>query len=556
MNRRALAIIPAVLLCCAGFCQRANSQTGPARKNSDASVSGRITIKGKPAAGVVVGLRLSQYDPGRVDPGFKATTDQDGKYRITDVPAGSYQVAPVTPAFVISDVNKSYGQNLIIAEGDNITGIDFDLMRGGVITGKVTDADGHPVMEERLALLAADPRSGASHVWVNFQTDDRGIYRMFGIRPGRYKVSIGEDNFGAYNGFGTGRSLPITFYPDAPDAATARVIEIGEGDEATNIDITIAPANQTFSVSGRVMDGETGKPIPNVTISLSKILIIDSSSSSSSGGGTDVRSNPDGAFRLEKLAAGKYSVSIQPPTESDLRAEPITFDLIDQDVTGLLIKTATGASLSGTVLLEGPRDRGPVGTAPAWLSVHLRKEGNGSIVTSSQSTDIKPDGSFRIGGLLGGTVSFSLGSWSATGNAKPIPILRVERDGVMQTNGIQLETGEHISGIRVVAAYSNGSIRGVVKVENGSFPPSGQLVITLLKVGDSNWNTNGGGIAADARGHFLIEGLATGVYEVTVSAFIPEWRQRPRITKQLVTVTDGAATDVSVTIDLTPPKKP
>src|SRR5882672_6410550 len=153
MNRRVLAIIPAVLLCWVSFCQRAHSQTGPAKKNSDANVSGRITIKGKPAAGVVVGLRLSQYDPARADSSLKATTDQDGKYRITDVPAGSYQVTPVAPAFVISDVNKSWGQSLIITEGDNISGIDFDLVRGGVITGKVTDADGHPVMEERLSLL-------------------------------------------------------------------------------------------------------------------------------------------------------------------------------------------------------------------------------------------------------------------------------------------------------------------------------------------------------------------------------------------------------------------
>jgi len=95
-----------------------------------------------------------------------------------------------------------------------------------------------------------------------------------------------------------------------------------------------------------------------------------------------------------------------------------------------------------------------------------------------------------------------------------------------------------------------------VKVENGSLPPSGHLVISLLKVGDPNWNTNGGGTAVDARGHFLIEGLATGTYEVTVFAFISEGRQGPRINKQLVTLTDGAATDVMLAIDLTPPVKP
>src|SRR5438874_3101978 len=358
MNRHALAIIPAFLLCCGGFCQRAHSQTAPAKKNADATVSGKITIKGKPVPGVVVGLRLSQYDPARADSGLKAITDQDGTYRIINVPAGSYQVSPLAPAFVISDVNKSWGQSLIIVEGDNIAGIDFDLVRGGVITGKVTDADGHPVMEERLSLLAADyPHSGPSHVSVNFQTDDRGIYRMFGIRPGRYKVSIGEDNIGLYRGFGNGRSLPITFYPDATDAAKARVIEVSEGAETTNIDITIAPAAQVFSVSGRVVDGETGKPVSNVMISLSKILIIDAYNSSASGGGTNVKSSSDGAFRLEKLAAGKYSVSIQPAPELNLRAEPVGFDLIDQDATGLLIKTTTGASLSGTVVLEGTRDR-------------------------------------------------------------------------------------------------------------------------------------------------------------------------------------------------------
>jgi 5-hydroxyisourate hydrolase-like protein (transthyretin family) len=555
MNRSALAIISALVLYGACFCQRAHSQTRPAKKAPDATVSGKITIKGKTAPGIIVGLRRSQYEPGQSDSGFKATTDQDGRYRITDVPAGSYQVAPVAPAFVISDINKSWGQNLIVAEGDNIAGIDFDLVKGGVITGKVTDADGHPIVEEGISLVAADyPRSGPAGIPVFFQTDDRGIYRMFGIRPGRYKVSIGEENFGINRGYGKGRSLPMTFYPDVSDAAKARVIEIGEGTEAINIDITIAAAPRNFSVSGRVVDAETGKAVTDVTISLQKITVIDASSSSGVGGGTDVRSNADGEFRLDNLPAGKYSISIQPPPESDLRAKPVGFDLIDQDVTDLLIKTTTGASLSGTVLLEGARDGKNVGAAPAWLSVQTRNDAER--VSSNQQAEIKADGSFRIGGLLAGTASFSVGSWSPTGNAKPIPISRVERDGVVQPQGIQIRTGEHISGLRVVAAYASGSIRGVVKMENGTLPSGGRLVVSLFKVGDSNWNTNGGGTAADARGHFLIEGLATGTYEVTVFAFVPEWRQRPRTTKQLVTVTDGESTEVLVTIDLTPPKNP
>lgn len=542
------AIISALLLCCACFCQPANSQT--AKTDSKATISGKITLKGKPAPGVVVGLHLSE--PAQFDPTFKATTDQDGKYRIAELPQGKYVIAPVAPAFVIANVNNLAGQSVIVNEGENIEGIDFDLIRGGVITGKITDAEGHPIVEESVNLLSADyPRSGPSYnLRGRFQTDDRGIYRIFGIRPGRYKVSVGQES--VYRGVGGGRrSLPITFYPDAREAAKAAVIEVGEGTEATKIDITISRALEGFAVSGRVVEGETGKPVANVAITLSRIMIIDKNSTSSYGGGTDIRSNADGAFRLEKLPAGKYAVSIQPEPESDMRAGPVAFDVIDQDVTGLLIKTATGASLSGTVVIEG---KGGLNTAraqaPAWISVEVR---NDSLGFSSNQGPIKPDGSFRIGGLSAGNVTFSVGSWGPTGNAKAITIARVERDGVVQPSGIQLQAAEHLSGLRIVAAYSSGSIRGVVKVENGALPPGARLVVNLSKVGDANNTPSGGGTAADARGNFLIEGLAAGTYELTVYAFDPERRQRPRTTKQLVTVTDGSATDVMVTIDLTAP---
>src|SRR6266545_6856878 len=140
-------IIISISLCCGLFCQPANAQTGSSTKNADATISGKVTIKGKPAAGVVVGLRLSE--PRQFDSTFKAASDQEGKYRIANVPSGNYSVAPVAPAFVISDVNKSGGQSLVIAEGDNVEGIDFDLVKGGVITGKVTDTEGHPIVEEQ-----------------------------------------------------------------------------------------------------------------------------------------------------------------------------------------------------------------------------------------------------------------------------------------------------------------------------------------------------------------------------------------------------------------------
>lgn len=549
MPRPVRIIIPTLLLCCACFSQPVNSQTALGKKSGTATVAGKVTIKGDPAAGIVVGLRANTTVP--FAPTFKATTDKDGKYR-AEVPQGSYVIAPVAPALVIAHINNSSGQSVIVNEGENIEGIDFDLMRGGVITGKVTDADGQPIVEESVNLQAADRPGGSPyHVTSSFQTDDRGVYRIFGIRPGRYKVSVGQES--VYRGVGRGsRSLPTTFHPDASEAAQAGVIEVGEGSEATSIDITVGRTREGFAVSGRVIEGETGKPVSNVAISLTKITVIDKNTTTGYGGQTDIRSNPDGAFRLEKLPPGRYSISIQPEPESNLKVAPVTVDVIDQDITGLLIKTAAGASLSGTVVLEESRGPNTAGRqAPTWLSVQIRNDSRGT--SSNQGIRIEPDGSFRVGGLSAGNVTFSAGTWGPTGNAQPMTISRVERDGVPQPGGIQVETGENLSGLRIVAAYSSGSIRGVVKVENGVLPPGTRLIIGLAKMGDAINTPSGGGNAADARGRFLVERLASGTYELTVMAYIPERRQRPRSAKQLVTVTDGSATDVMVAIDLTAP---
>ena len=542
-------LILAALSC---LCPHANSQTKPARKDVEATISGKVTIKGKPAPGIAMGVRLTQAQSAST---AKATTDQDGLYHISGLSAGSYQVAPMAPAFVMSDAREHWRRSVVITASENIEGVNFDLIRGAVITGRVVNARGLPVVEEWVTLLTAEyPQGGRPNISGGFQTDDRGIYRIFGIRPGSYKVSIGEEVIGVYPRGGRLRSFPRTYHPDTPDPAKAAVINLAEGSEAAKIDITLTDPPQGFAVSGRIVESDTGKPVPNVAIHLMKITVIDKSSTSGVGGSTNISSDIEGGFRLENLPSGKYSISIQPPSESDLRAEPVAFDVLDQDVTGLLIKTSRGSSISGTVVLES-RDRQGAETAPSWLSVYLRHDDRGSVYTSSQSARIKGDGSFRVGGLVAATVTFSVGSFTPMGDARPLTISRIERGGIPQPNGIEIRNGEHVSDLRIVAAYSTGSIRGVVKAQNGTLPPNGQLVINVSRVADA-YMPEAGGRGADPRGHFLIEGLAAGTYEVRVTAYVPEWRGRRPTSKQLVNVTDGAATDVMLTIDLTPAPKP
>jgi len=162
-----------------------------------ATISGRVTVEGKAVQGIEV-LLLARSNNRSSAALARALTDAEGRFRLTGVSAGSYQVVPVAPTLIAS-AQPALGRGarwLDISAGQNAEGVDFALARGGVITGQVTDAEGLPVIAERVTLTpveGAAPEQGAvlpSN--LSFETDDRGIYRIYGVPPGRYLVSAGQ----------------------------------------------------------------------------------------------------------------------------------------------------------------------------------------------------------------------------------------------------------------------------------------------------------------------------------------------------------------------------
>src|SRR4030095_11569112 len=100
-------------------------------------ISGQVTLKGKPAPQVTMVMQ-GDGNPAVPSPNgeLKASTDANGVYRLTGLPAGSYWVKPMTPAFV------EMSRKVTIGDGETAAGIDFELVKGRVITGRVTRADG------------------------------------------------------------------------------------------------------------------------------------------------------------------------------------------------------------------------------------------------------------------------------------------------------------------------------------------------------------------------------------------------------------------------------
>ena len=127
-------------------CLKAQTTT---QKASTASISGKVTIKGKPAVGVTVVANDALGGGNPMMKRYRARTDQTGSYRITNLPAGTYEISAITPALV--QVNES--SSLVISEGEEVEDVNLLLAPGGVITGKITDAAGEPVIGESVSII-------------------------------------------------------------------------------------------------------------------------------------------------------------------------------------------------------------------------------------------------------------------------------------------------------------------------------------------------------------------------------------------------------------------
>ena len=509
----------------------ANAQSA-VDKASTSSITGKVTIGGKGASGLVVGLASSTPSSSIHITNLKAVTDDDGNYRIKNVPPGTYKVVVAAPAYVQSDGLTP----VIVGENEVAENIDVTLVRGGVITGKVIDADGRPVLEERVFFSLTTP-SRAFPPMRTVRTDDRGVYRAFGLPAGRYTVSAGNDSISSFLWASAGHQR--TYHPRAVNPADATVIQVNEGGEATNVDITLGRQLSKYTARGRIIDDETSQPLPNAHIGLRLFFDV--------GGGTGytsktnvAESTKNGEFKLENLPPGKYAVYLDSPTESESFSEPVRFEVIDQDIEGLLIKTSKGGTASGVVVLEGTHDPTVrANLAKTQISPYVSNEFRPNV-------NINPDGSFRLTNLPAGRLTLNLPD-----NRDHLRVMRIERAGVVYPGGIEVKEREQITGLRVVVGQANGKIRGLLKLPNGlELPATARLRVSIRRTEDPP--TVYISVEADARGQFLVDELVPGTYEFNVGVVGVPGNQRPRLARptQTVVVTNGAIADVNITLQM------
>ena len=518
MPRINFAVLILIQLLCLPLEFAAQSQVKETKRGT-ATVSGQALLNGAPLGDVTVILRLERPTSAEEAKGYQTQSDNDGNYRIAGIAAGHYFISVRTPGFVTTGVleSGSQGKILEIAAGEKLENIDLELKREGVITGRVTDSNGNPVVREWVELIKLGDDGKPQPSPFNYPglklTDERGVYRITGLPEGRYLVSVGvsqEENAGRPRYRNS--SYPKTFHPGVADPSQANAVVVKEGFETTDVNISGVAVKKTYEISGRVVYADTGRPAEGVTILYG--AIIGDRGVTSGWRPSREPSNSEGEFQIQGFVPDKYAIYAYTPPKRELFSDPVIYEVNDSAIQGVELRIHRGGSISGAVMIEGSND-------PAVLAKLSQLQIIGSykpekpFLLPGEPPRLNADGSFHIKGLQSGKVYLSLVINPTVG---AFFVKRVERNGVPQPDGIEIGPGVDLSNVRVVVVYANLTLRGEVKIIGGNLPPGQGIRVNAIPLNESPPRTMGANV--DARGQFIIENLLPGEYEVRLISMI------------------------------------
>jgi hypothetical protein len=156
------------------------------------------------------------------------TTDDQGRYAFTALPAGRFTLS----ASKLGHLSVTYGQRLPgsgrpgtpiqVEDGQRLT-IRLQMPRGGVISGTVLDEQGEAVPGTQVRAFRYSMQSGVRTLQSagNDATDDRGMYRIYGLQMGEYLICATPRSPGPQGGPGLDRlqDAVATWAPQAAGAA-------------------------------------------------------------------------------------------------------------------------------------------------------------------------------------------------------------------------------------------------------------------------------------------------------------------------------------------------
>lgn len=400
-----------------------------------------------------------------------AVSDAEGRFSLVDLDCADYRLRGRRARYL-----EARRMPVRLDPGQQVRGLTYKLVASGAIAGTVRDGEGEPAAGVHMILARRSFESGRMELkgTETTETDEDGNYRFGSLRPGAYYV-VAEPSARVWDQVDHSPSpakrpwQPIlTVYPSARDASTASPIVLTAGRRVSGADIALQ-RSPVFQVRGTVVGSQS--PTAIVLRSEAETALRDFTPA------VVVRGS---AFTFNNVPPGSYYVS----TEGS--AVPVTVS--GSDVDGVRIVPGSGATVSGSIRVEGDEAREVSGRVHLWTAV-----------TGGLPCQIRRGGFFSLGGVPKGNYRMDVRAQNANG----LYVKSIRWGGVdVLRDGLPLD-GAAAATVEIVMAPA-GQMTGVVTTGRGAPAPGATLVLTPgLK-----------SAVADHQGRFTLGGLAPGEYRV------------------------------------------
>ena len=344
----------------------------PPRDAKSTASSGTAVIAGRvidaetetPIAGAVleIGIRKIGVRSTEVVAGPR------GEFRLEGLVAGDYTIVASPPELQATHLPQPYNgdmtqimmgtgpPSLPLSAGERREDIVIKLPRAFAIDGMVVDEGGEPMANVSVGAELVQLRPGGfpSGIGRDMETDDRGVFRVFGLRAGAYRICASPNRnaqFGPAAGNVFERRYVKTCYPSAPAGGGERIVV---GATATLPVLTIVMQRSTgYTIAGRVTS-ESG--LASVYANVNRI-----GEAGSRSVGVEMR---NGTFIARGVTPGKYRVTASageaagPGGSSGRELAEAVIDVVGADVTGIELVTRKGATLLGRIVPSEPLPSG------------------------------------------------------------------------------------------------------------------------------------------------------------------------------------------------------
>ena len=402
----------------------------------------------KPVAGAIV------FIDGK--PTLGALTDDDGRFRIAHLAAGTFALGAraarrvtLTPNVVELDI------------GETRTNVELWLDRAANVSGRVVGEDGRPVAGVQAGLVRWTDQLGFE---ARSSTGEDGRFEIDGVAPGSYGV--------------------IAQAPDRPRLLKRTGVEVGDQDVG-GLELVVKTAHV---VTGRVV------PARLATITLVRPMGTAFAAMALGGDVSDLinlaasttRTRPDGSFEIAGAPSGSYTVVAD--ADDGTRGEANVVVGRDGAVT---IDLAATPTLRGTIV-----DRR--GKPVANLQLHATSEQY--YPNREQETLTDAAGKFVLRGFAPGDLGLSI----VDARCRRQLVL----DGKPGEATTTITLGDQPTDVRLVVTGCDRTIRGIVVDRQGA-----GVADAWVHLESDDFRT--APMLTDASGRFTATGLHDGQFIVT-----------------------------------------